>query len=180
MSGRDVIGNELTIALENQSPDLLRRLAETSSEKVVNVSSSNSVVIGDLIGMADVECAPLVRYAGQPGYAALPARTVVDLDGSFIGRQVVLAFERGDPAKPIIMGVLRESRDRPKDKLPNPVEVDADGERLMVSAKEQIVFRCGEASITLTKAGKVLIRGTYVVSRSTGVHRIKGGSVQIN
>jgi hypothetical protein len=34
--------------------------------------------------------------------------------------------------------------------------------------------------LTLTHAGKVLIRGAYVLSRSSGVNRIKGGSVQIN
>lgn len=60
------------------------------------------------------------------------------------------------------------------------VEVDADGERMMVSAKEQLVLRCGKASITLTKAGKVIIKGSYVLSRSSGVNRIKGGSVQLN
>ena len=43
-----------------------------------------------------------------------------------------------------------------------------------------MVLRCGKASITLTKAGKVLIEGSYVLSRSTGVNRIKGGSVQLN
>ena len=32
----------------------------------------------------------------------------------------------------------------------------------------------------LTRAGKVLIQGAYLLSRSTGVNRIKGGSVQIN
>ena len=31
-----------------------------------------------------------------------------------------------------------------------------------------------------TRAGKVLVRGAYVSSRSSGVQRIKGGSVQIN
>jgi hypothetical protein len=47
-------------------------------------------------------------------------------------------------------------------------------------APEQLVLRCGKASITLTKAGKVLIEGSYVSSKSTGVNRIKGGSVQLN
>lgn len=51
---------------------------------------------------------------------------------------------------------------------------------MIVSAKEQLVLRCGKASITLTKAGKVLIKGSYVLSRSSGVNRIKGGSVQLN
>ena len=53
-------------------------------------------------------------------------------------------------------------------------------ERLIVTAKEQVVIRCGKASITLTRAGKVLIQGEYVLSRSAGVNRVKGGSVQLN
>ena len=60
------------------------------------------------------------------------------------------------------------------------VAVDADGQRLIVNAKEQLVLRCGKASITLTQSGKVLIDGTYVLNRSSGVNRIKGGSVQLN
>ena len=55
-----------------------------------------------------------------------------------------------------------------------------DGDRLILTAHEQIVLRCGEASITLTRAGKVLIKGAYVVSRSTGMNRIQGGVVHIN
>jgi len=42
------------------------------------------------------------------------------------------------------------------------------------------VLRCGKASITLTREGKVLIHGSYISSRSTGVNRVKGGSVQLN
>jgi hypothetical protein len=78
------------------------------------------------------------------------------------------------------MGVLRESAGWPSGDKPETVEVDKDGERLVVSAKEQLVLRCGKASVTLTKAGKVLIQGSYVLSRSSGVNRIKGASVQLN
>ncbi len=60
------------------------------------------------------------------------------------------------------------------------VETTADGERVTVTAEREIEFRCGKASITLTRAGKVIIRGAYLLSRSSGVNRIKGGSVQIN
>jgi hypothetical protein len=42
------------------------------------------------------------------------------------------------------------------------------------------VLRCGEASLTLTREGKILLRGTYLSSRATGVHRIQGGTVEIN
>ncbi|WP_210418749.1 DUF6484 domain-containing protein [Aliikangiella coralliicola] len=55
-----------------------------------------------------------------------------------------------------------------------------DGERVVLEGKEEITLKCGEASITLTKAGKILIRGKYLLNRSTGVNRIMGGSVQVN
>ena len=57
--------------------------------------------------------------------------------------------------------------------------VEIDGETLTLSAEREIVLRCGKASLTLTRAGKVLIRGAYLLSRSSGANRIKGGSVQI-
>ena len=89
-------------------------------------------------------------------------------------------FERGEVDRPIVMGVLQGTAGWPDEERPKQVEITADGERMQVSAKEQLVLRCGKASITLTKAGKVLIEGSYLLSRSTGVNRIKGGSVQLN
>ncbi len=137
------------------------------------------VTIGELVAMADEGRTPLVLYPGQPGTAALRARSVVDLHGAHIGRALVLSFEGGDASRPIVMGVLRQP-DGPPAAGPGQVQVEADGERMIVSAREQLVLQCGKASITLTKAGKVLIQGSYVSSRSTGVNRIKGGSVQLN
>lgn len=58
--------------------------------------------------------------------------------------------------------------------------IEVDGERIVLSAEKEIVLQCGEASITLTRSGKIIIRGAYVSSRSTGVNRIQGGSVEIN
>ena len=144
------------------------------------LASATSLVVGELVAMTDEGRIALVLYPGQPGSAALAARSVVDLHGAHIGRKVVLMFEGGDPGRPIVMGVLRESDGWPLTDLPGQVEVDTDGERMIVTAKEQVVLRCGKASITLTRAGKVLIQGSYVLSRSSGVNRIKGGSVQLN
>jgi hypothetical protein len=140
----------------------------------------DGVRIGELIGFSGEGARPLVVYAGQPGGAALVARTVADLRGAHIGREVLLMFEAGDPMRPVIIGCLQADQAWPLDEAPAHVEADSDGQRLIVTAKEEIVLRCGQASITLTRAGKVLIRGTYVSSRSSGVNRLKGGSVQIN
>jgi hypothetical protein len=60
------------------------------------------------------------------------------------------------------------------------IEADADGRRVRVSAKDEIVFECGEASITLKSDGRVIVRGSYVETHSTGTNRIKGGQVRIN
>lgn len=136
--------------------------------------------IGTLVGFVDNGCTPLVVYSGQPGSAALPARATLDLHGAHIGREMVLMFEHGEPRRPVVMGCLTHKEPWPLTERPGQVEVDADGERLVVSAKDELVLRCGKASITLTKAGKVLIQGAYVSSRSSGVNRIKGGSVQLN
>ncbi|MDP9994092.1 hypothetical protein J2W28_006482 [Variovorax boronicumulans] len=139
-----------------------------------------AVVLGELVALADEGCTPLVLFAGQPSGAAVRARTVVDLHGAHIGHQVTLVFEAGDPTRPIVTGVLREAQGWPLADLPGQVEVSQDGRRMVVGAREQLVMRCGKASITLTKAGKILIRGAYVASISSGVNRIKGGSVQLN
>lgn len=103
-----------------------------------------------------------------------------------IGRKILLVFENEDPELPIIVDVVYESHDDAPDKRPINLQVNKldevfiDGRRVTFDAKEEIVLRCGKASITLTKAGKVLIRGAYLLTRSSGVNRVKGASVQIN
>jgi len=176
LAAESVVKSDSEEAIE----DVLRPLIASRPVATPAAASGAGVVIGELIGLTNEGRTPLVLYPKQPGTAALPARTVVDLHGAHIGKSVALTFEGGDPFSPIVMGVLREGDGWPLPEQPGQVEVDADGERLIVSAREQVVIRCGKASITLTKAGKVLIQGAYVLSRSSGVNRIKGGSVQLN
>ncbi|MEQ1777426.1 MAG: DUF6484 domain-containing protein [Nitrosomonas sp.] len=185
MSHQETIDTNVDFIVEEESgSDLLRPLIEReisqTSRAEPSVNMTTGVIIGELIGMTNEGRTPLICFPGQPGTAALSARSTIDLHGRHIGKQVVLMFETNDPTKPIIMGVLQSSEDSPLEQRANQVEVEADGERMIVSAKEQLVLRCGKASITLTKAGKVLIKGSYVLSRSSGVNRIKGGSVQLN
>lgn len=138
------------------------------------------VQVGELVALADEGRTPMVFDRAQGAGKALRARSVVDLHAAHIGRQVLLAFEGGDPAKPIVIGVLQGQEGWPLKNRPDQVEVDSDGQRLVVSARNEMVLRCGKASITLTSTGQVFIEGTYVSTRSTGVNRIRGGSVQLN
>ncbi len=181
MNARDSAQSDLSY--ENATPegtDLLRPLMQGASAPAADTLPTVGVQIGELIAITDEGRTPLVLYPRQPGTAAVAARTTVDLHGAHIGKEVVLMFECGNPARPIVMGVLREAKGWPLEVTPGQVQVDADGERMIVSAREQLVLRCGKASITLTKAGKVMIEGSYLLSRSSGVNRVKGGSVQLN
>lgn len=145
----------------------------------LNLSLAGAVV-GDLVAMASDGSIPMVLVPLQACAQVLQARSVVDIEPAHIGRPVVLLFERGDPSRPIIMGVIRRP-EAPSDMGTSGLpELAVDGERLLVSARQQLVLKCGKASITLTRAGKVLIHGTYVCSASSGVNRVKGGAVQLN
>src|SRR5690606_14624239 len=138
MSGWDVIQEQLLVAEPGVRP-----AAE------VPATTLPRVVVGELVALTDGGETPLVIYRGQTGTAALRARTIVDLHGAHIGRPVTLTFEDGDPSSPIVMGVIRGAGGWPMAEAPAQVEVDMDGERMVVSAKEQLVLRCGKACITL-------------------------------
>ncbi len=130
----------------------------------------------------DLEERPLLSgVPGLPG-EVVAARTTVPLLRDHRGAAVVVVFEDGDARRPLVLRVLRElCPHEPAAPAPQPrVSVQADEERLVLSAAREIVLRCGEASITLTRAGKVLIKGAYVLSRSSGYNRIKGAAVDIN
>lgn len=180
MSGRDAIDSLLASDASQTVAEVFEAIGLPAPLPVAPLERIHGVVVGELLALRSEDRRPLVTFPGQPSPGALPARSTVDLHGPHIGCPVTLMFELGDPTRPIVTGVLRERSGWPLEEPPGQVQVEADGERLMVTAKEQLVLRCGKASITLTKAGKVLIEGNYLLSRSTGVNRIKGGSVQLN
>jgi len=64
--------------------------------------------------------------------------------------------------------------------LPAVPEVVVDGKRVQIEGTEEVVLRCGKASITLHSNGRLVIRGAYIESRASGTNRIKGGAVLIN
>lgn len=175
--------DEMVLELAPPKERSLRRPAPARNQSRNTSSPSlpfNGALVGTLAGVSE-DGVPLVDFDGNPGRSPLPARPAAAFTISDIGRNAVLLFEAGDLARPILIAFLAAPKPRipPAVEAP-PVEVKLDGEQLIFSAKNEIVLRCGKSSITLTRAGKVIIRGAYLLSRSSGANRIKGGSVQIN
>jgi hypothetical protein len=151
-----------------------KRSHDPENSKLTEVSLP-SVLVGRISAMLE-SGEPLVDFPGNTTDSLVSARSLVLIRSADVGRKVALTFEDGDPSLPIIMGLLQTI----EPEAGRLLEVKLDEESLTLNAKKEIVLQCGKASITLTSAGKVLIRGAYLLSRSSGVNRIKGGSVQIN
>ncbi len=77
-------------------------------------------------------------------------------------------------------GEGKETEGKEKEKSEEKVDLKVDGRRIELEGQEEVVLRCGQASITLRRNGRVVIRGAYVETRAKGTNRIKGGSVLIN
>lgn len=155
----------------------------------MNSSPSEGFRVGRIVSAADNgfmvdypenPCGPLVARITNS------AQNQITGKGNPAGKEVLLAFESNDPGLPIIVDTLYSLLDEiaeatavePVAAIPS--EVTIDGKRITFDAQEEIELKCGKASIVLTSAGKVIIKGAYLLSHSTGENRIRGGSVAIN
>ena len=115
----------------------------------------------------------------RQGRRNVVARSTVALEAEHVGREVLLVcLATGEV---VINGVIREAGDAtPTRAKAAPLEAQLDAERIVFSAQREVVLRCGRASILLSADGSVVIKGARLLTSATGVHRIRGGSVQIN
>jgi len=158
---------------------ILAQPARVASSRPAPQNAIHGVVIGTLTGIA-ADGTPLVEYPGSATGGPARAASTEPVVPDDLGREVALSFIGGDSARPLILGFLIRPGAPGQANPSDPVDVQVDGESVTLTGKQQIVLKCGKASITLTRAGKIIIKGAYLSSRSTGVNRIKGGSVQIN
>jgi hypothetical protein len=143
----------------------------------------NGVVMVDFAGSPNGPCAArstLWAHAEQAFELIAPFRCV--------GRPgtvalALLAFEAVDPCRPIVVGLLPPDdtglRGVPMPAAP-PLSVSVDGQRVTIVAGSEIALVCGKSSIVMTADGKIVIKGSNLMSRSSGGNRIRGATVQIN
>jgi uncharacterized protein DUF6484 len=125
---------------------------------------------------------PRVDYQGNRA-GPLAARTIVEIPASPPGerRPALLIFDSNDPRQPVVVGLLRRSASADIEaRLPGRPVAQVDGRRVVLEGTDEVVLRCGKASITLRRNGRVVIRGAQIESRAAGANKVRGGSVQIN
>jgi|SRR6516162_7495093 hypothetical protein len=138
------------------------------------------VVIGRIVSIG-LGGAPIVDFPENPAGEPVAAMATARYDLDAMGRNVALMFISGDPARPLAIGVVAHPGGRDQvDASTGAVQHEDPPECLTLAATREIVLQCGRASIVLTRAGKVLVRGAYLSLRSTGMQRIIGASVHIN
>lgn len=146
--------------------DLLARPARTTSA----VPPAGEIVIGRLCDILEGNL-PAVTWPAGPAEAQ-PAASLVAVSEVDLGRAVALAFPAGS-SQPLVLGLVRSTTS-------DVIGAEVDSQHVEIQAESSITLRCGQASITLTADGQVLLRGSYVSSHSTGTQRIKGAAVRIN
>lgn len=122
----------------------------------------------------------LARFAMDPAQLMQVDRTAL------AGTSVLLVFEDSDPRRPIVVSFISEAL--PK-QAPPPATSEAaedsrellvNERRFVINAHDEIELRCGKSRIVMQKDGKILIKGTDLVSRSSGPNRIRGGNISLN
>jgi hypothetical protein len=131
----------------------------------------DGVVVGWFAGISK-EGAPLVNYPMNRSGRPVHAISTVSLATCEAGRETALMFEGGDSKKPIIIGLMHKSEKKEKE--------GGEEKTLVISSEDEVMIRCGEASIHLKKDGKVIIKGKDILSRAKRNNDIKGGMINLN
>jgi hypothetical protein len=162
---------------EANAADDFAALAARQARGAAN-SAGASITVARLYGFDVLDRPLLSGLTSRPG-EVVTARSTIALRRDMLSAEVLVLFENGDATRPIITGVLQNLAPLPAP-APQGVTIHADETRHVVTAEREIVLRCGDASITLTRAGQVIIQGNYIVSRSSGHNKIKGAAIELN
>ncbi len=159
------------------------------------------IIIG-VVQSINIKGEPCVDFPGNRHIDPLTAISTISITSQHVGKNIAILFSKGNLNSPIIMGLihnpLNEMLEKFNQQTISTVEnnvVDSnvlleseaglddvliDGNKITFEAKDIIELKCGESSIILSKAGKILIKGKYLLNEASGVNRIRGGSVQVN
>jgi hypothetical protein len=161
-------------AMRKTSP---RRAIASDARRPAEKARAGGLTLGVLTAWD--ERGPVVDFDDQRGVVArvsgsAPGAGVRAPGPVTPGQEVELMMDPRPGRPPILLGFLRAPG--------GAGELDArvDGKRVEIEGRDEIVLRCGQASITLRRNGRIVVRGVDIDTHASGTNRIKGGSVSIN
>jgi len=124
-----------------------------------------TVVIEPRDGARELTC-DLLDAALRPG------------DPLLVGDQVLVWTSEAPNARGVVIGrvvtpAVESTTHGPAASAPRP-------RTIVLESGEALTLRVGDGSIEIRADGRILIKGTDLVSRATRMNRIKGGAVSIN
>lgn len=136
--------------------------------KISNIKSNGEILVKSDCEGFEVCCEFLRTSAGPP--------PKFDRDYS------VLFVVNESQNRGYILGLIEKYLPEDDKKLP---EVESpsqneDTKEIKLNATEMVELRCGESSLTMNKDGKIVLKGSTIVSRASGVNKVKGSTVRIN
>lgn len=155
---------------------LLQAMLSQHAEGTATSTRVEGVLIG-WIDSIDERGSPMVAV---PGILPEPrqASALCPLAAEHVGAQCAVMFAAGQPASPIVMGLLHHSVFALSH--PGGLQVQDDGETLHIAHAKEIALHCGKASLRMTQDGRIELRGTTLISHATGLNRVRGASVKLN
>jgi hypothetical protein len=161
---------------------------DSAMNEILDSRAPGGLCVGWIVSIGADGC-PLVDFPGNPSAPVDARHVLTGLPAGFTveaAPSVLLAFESGDPGRPIIMGFLHDSLAQPVPERTETIlrerdwSVRLDKRRVVFDAEEEVVLRCGKSSVTLRKDGRIVLKGVEIVSRALETNKIKGANVMIN
>ena len=107
------------------------------------------MVIGVLAGLNE-QNQPLVAFPGNPDPGCIAAQSTILFNLSDVGRELALLFENGDPRRPLVIGRIQHPESQ---SLERPLTAGVDGERILLSAKNEIVLQARQGQYHADQGG---------------------------
>ena len=109
---RSVLDQAVAQLTSEAKPDSLDALLDAPASSLngglpMEAGPASMPVVGQLLALEASTCRAWVTWPGRTDSAAQLARSVVALHGGHVGQDVVLMFEQGDLARPLVMGVIQ-------------------------------------------------------------------------
>jgi len=124
--------------------------------RIINIGEDGKLLVKTDAGGSKISC-DFLRTSAAP------------LPQLYLGTPVLCV---ANESRGYVLGVIQPYLPQ-AEKKEDPVE-------LSLEAKDSIELTCGESVLSMSKNGKIVLRGTDITTRASGQNKIKGATISIN